>query len=83
MAGPVAGLNRVEWAMYFTMAGTYFSFSQFIPGKVEATGLPPGTGNRFILCLPEEHARWRRLLFASSRFVGIILRIIMIADLIQ
>lgn len=100
LAGPVAGLillpaafsylpqRRVDWAMYFTMTGTYlFFFLSSFRGKVEANwpfhALVPVIVLSFAYL--EEHARWRRLLFRLlpvTLLLVLFLRIIMIADLI-
>lgn len=100
LAGPVAGFillpaafsylpqRRVDWAMYFTMAGTYlFFFLSSFRGKVEANwpfhALVPVIVLSFAYLAEQE--RWRRLLFRLlpvTLVLVLLLRITMIADII-
>lgn len=100
MAGPLAGFillpaaflykpeRRHEWAMYFTMAGTYLFFliSSF-RGKVEANwpfhALVPVIVLSFAFLAEQE--KWRKLLFRLlpvTLLLVLITRVVMIADII-
>lgn len=100
LAGPLAGFillpaaflykpeRRVEWAMYFTMAGTYLFFllSSF-RGKVEANwpfhALVPVIVLSFAYLA--ENDTWRRLLFRllpATLLLVMFARIVMVADIL-
>ncbi len=100
MAGPIAGFillpaaffytpeRRHEWAMYFTMAGTYLFFllSSF-RGKVEANwpfhALIPVIVLSFAFLAEKE--KWRKWLFRLlpvTLVLVLVFRVIMIADIV-
>lgn len=100
LAGPLAGFillpaafsykpeRRVEWALYYTMAGTYLFFllSSF-RGKVEANwpfhALVPVIVLSFAYLA--ENDKWRRILFRLvpvTLLLVTITRIIMVADIV-
>ncbi len=100
IAGPLAGFilipaaflykpeRRYEWAMYFTMAGTYLFFllSSF-RGKVEANwpfhALVPVIVLSFAFLA--ENDKWRKILFRLlpvTLLLVLVFRVIMIADIL-
>lgn len=100
LAGPLAGFlllpaaflhkpeRRVEWAMYFTMAGTYlFFFLSSFRGKVEANwpfhALVPVIVLSFAFLAEQD--KWRKLLLKLvpvTLVLVVLLRVIMIADIV-